>query len=59
MILIIGWIVGVLISVAGIALSYKLYAPTMAVIVAGLAFIFFILLTIKVVRQKEAVEMKR
>ncbi len=53
MILMIGWIVGVLISIAGIALSYKLDAPTAPVIVAGLALAFFTLLAVKAVLQKE------
>jgi zinc/manganese transport system permease protein len=51
-ILMIGWIVGVLITIAGIALSYKLDAPTAPVIVAGMAFAFFALLTVKAVRQR-------
>ena len=51
-ILMIGWIVGVLITIAGIALSYKLDAPTAPVIVAGLATSFFVLLAVKAVRQK-------
>ncbi|MEK6699132.1 MAG: metal ABC transporter permease [Nitrospirota bacterium] len=53
MILLIGWIVGVLITIAGIALSYKVDAPTAPVIVAGLALTFFVLLIIKAVLQKE------
>lgn len=53
MILMIGWIVGVFITIAGIALSYKLDAPTAPVIVAGLALTFFVLLIIKAVLQKE------
>jgi ABC-type Mn2+/Zn2+ transport system permease subunit len=54
----IGWIVGVLITIAGIAISYKLDAPTAPVIVAGLAFAFFVLLAIKAARQKNGLEMK-
>ena len=57
-ILMIGWIVGVLITIAGIAISYKLDAPTAPVIVAGLAFAFFVLLAIKAARQKNGLEMK-
>lgn len=53
MILMIGWIAGVFITIAGIALSYKLDAPTAPVIVAGLALTFFVLLIIKAVLQKE------
>jgi ABC-type Mn2+/Zn2+ transport system permease subunit len=56
MILMIGWIVGVLITIAGIALLCKLDAPTTPVIVSGLAF--FVLLTVKAIRQKEGTEMK-
>jgi zinc/manganese transport system permease protein len=52
-ILMIGWIVGVLITIAGIAISYKFDAPTAPFIVAGLACTFFVLLSIKAVRQKE------
>jgi zinc/manganese transport system permease protein len=52
-ILMIGWIVGVLITIAGIAVSYKLDAPTAPVIVAGLALVFFALLAIQSIRQKE------
>jgi len=57
-ILMIGWIVGVLITIAGIALSYKLDAPTAPVIVSGLAFAFFVLLAIKAARQKNGLETK-
>jgi zinc/manganese transport system permease protein len=46
MILITGWIVGMLTTIAGIALSYKLDAPTAPVIVAGLALVFFVLTAI-------------
>jgi zinc/manganese transport system permease protein len=53
MILMIGWLVGVLVTIAGIALSYKLDAPTAPVIVAGLALTFFVLLLIKAAFQKE------
>jgi ABC-type Mn2+/Zn2+ transport system permease subunit len=49
----VGWLVGVLITIAGMALSYKLDIPTAPVIVAGLALTFFLLLLIKAVRQKE------
>ncbi len=52
-VLMIGWIVGVLITIAGIALSYKLDVPTAPVIVAGLALVFFALLAIQAVRKKE------
>ncbi len=51
-ILMIGWGVGVLITIAGIALSYKLDAPTAPVIVAGLALSFFILLAARTVLGK-------
>ena len=56
MLRIIGWIVGVLIVIAGIALLCELAAPTKPIIVSGLAF--FVLLTVKAVRQKEGTEMK-
>lgn len=52
-ILMIGWIVGVLITIAGIAVSYKLDAPTAPVIVAGLALSFFVLLAARAVAGKE------
>jgi zinc/manganese transport system permease protein len=51
-ILMTGWIVGVLVTIAGIALSYKLDAPTAPAIVAGLALVFFALLTIRSIRRK-------
>jgi len=51
-ILMTGWIVGVLVTIAGIALSYKLDAPTAPAIVAGLALVFFTLLTIRSIRRK-------
>lgn len=53
MILMIGWIVGVLITITGIALSYKLDAPTAPVIVAGLALVFFALLAVASIWRKE------
>jgi zinc/manganese transport system permease protein len=53
MILMIGWSVGVIITIAGIALSYKLDAPTAPVIVAGLAISFFVLLAAKAMAGKE------
>jgi len=46
-VLITGWLVGAVVSMVGIILSYKLDIPTAPVIVAGLATIFFVLLTIK------------
>jgi zinc/manganese transport system permease protein len=52
-VLMVGWIVGVIITIAGIALSYRLDIPTAPVIVAGLAFTFFVLLMIKATLQKE------
>ena len=51
-ILMVGWLVGVLVSVLGIFLSYRLDLPTAPLIVAGLALIFFVLLACKVVFQK-------
>jgi zinc/manganese transport system permease protein len=52
-VLMVGWIGGVLVTVAGLALSYQLDVPTAPVIVAGLALVFFALLAIKTVFQKE------
>lgn len=46
-ILLTGWVVGTLVSMLGVLVSYKLDAPTAPVIVAGLAIVFFILLGIK------------
>ncbi len=47
-----GWSVGVLISMGGILLSYKLDLPTAPVIVMGLATVFFILLIIRYFRKR-------
>lgn len=52
-VLTIGWIVGTLVTIVGMALSYKLDVPTAPVIVAGLALVFFTLLLIKAILQKE------
>ncbi len=52
-ILMIGWSVGVLITIAGIAISFKLDAPTAPVIVAGLATVFFVLLAVGSVPPRE------
>jgi zinc/manganese transport system permease protein len=46
-VLMIGWVVGVLITIIGMALSYKLDVPTAPVIVAGLALAFFSMLVVK------------
>ena len=54
-ILMIGWLVGVLASMGGIYLSFRLDLPTAPLIVAGLAIIFFLLLVGKVVFQKRNV----
>jgi len=51
-ILITGWLVGVLVSVLGIFLSFRLDLPTAPLIVAGLAIIFFVLLLCKVLLQR-------
>ena len=51
-ILMIGWLVGVLASMGGIYLSFRLDLPTAPLIVAGLAIIFFVLLAWKVVFQR-------
>ena len=46
-VLLIGWIIGVLITIAGIAISYKLDAPTAPFIVVLLSIMFFILLGVR------------
>lgn len=48
-VLITGWLVGTLVCVGGIALSYKMDLPTAPAIVVGLAGTFFILLAGKMV----------
>ncbi len=54
-ILLTGWLVGVLVSILGIFLSFRLDLPTAPLIVAGLAITFFIMLMFKVVFQKQKV----
>ena len=54
-VLMVGWLVGVLVSMGGIFLSFKLDIPTAPVIVAGLALVFFALLLVKILRQKVGV----
>lgn len=44
-----GWVVGVLITIAGMAVSFRLDVPTAPVIVAGLALSFFTLLVVKAI----------
>jgi zinc/manganese transport system permease protein len=51
-VLMVGWLTGVVVSVGGIFLSFKLDVPTAPVIVAGLALVFFVLLCVKAFRQK-------
>jgi zinc/manganese transport system permease protein len=51
-ILMVGWMAGVLVSMGGIYLSFRLDLPTAPIIVAGLAIIFFVLLVGKVVFQR-------
>lgn len=46
-VLMIGWAVGLLITMAGLALSYNMDLPTAPAIVAGLALTFFTLLSLK------------
>jgi zinc/manganese transport system permease protein len=46
--LLVGWLVGVVVSMGGILLSFKLDIPTSPAIVAGLALMFFVLLSVKV-----------
>ncbi len=52
-ILLTGWIVSVLITTGGIALSYKLDTPTAPTIVVGFALVFFILTAVKAISRKE------
>jgi zinc/manganese transport system permease protein len=47
------WIAGVIITIAGMTISYKLDYPTASVIVAGLAMAFFSLLLIKAFLSKQ------
>lgn len=54
-VLVTGWLVGVLVSVAGIFLSFKLDVPTAPVIVAGLALMFFVLLLVKIFLERRSV----
>jgi zinc/manganese transport system permease protein len=51
-ILMIGWLAGVLVSMGGIYLSFRLDLPTAPLIVAGLAIIFFVLLLCKCAFQR-------
>jgi len=51
-ILIIGWVIGLLITMAGITISYKMDLPTAPAIVASLALTFFTLLSFKAMFQK-------
>jgi len=46
-ILMTGWLLGVLVSIGGIFLSYKFDVPTAPVIVVSLSMIFFILLAVR------------
>lgn len=52
-VLLTGWLVGVVVSVIGIFLSFRLDIPTAPVIVASLACIFFTLLAAKVLFQNK------
>lgn len=51
-VLVTGWILGVVISVAGIFLSFRMDIPTAPVIVAGLAISFLVLLGVKIISSK-------
>jgi zinc/manganese transport system permease protein len=51
-VLMVGWLTGVVVSVGGIFLSFKLDVPTAPVIVAGLALVFFAMLFVRVMQQK-------
>ncbi len=44
-----GWLVGLIASLAGVVLSYKFDLPTAPVIVASLAVVFFVMLAVKIV----------
>lgn len=46
-VLVAGWLVGAVVSLMGTVLSFTLDIPTAPVIVAGLALIFFVLLSVK------------
>ena len=50
-----GWLVGVLVSILGIFLSFKCDLPTAPLIVAGLALFIFILLIFKIVFMSQKV----
>lgn len=50
-VLMVGWLVGVLVSIGGIFLSFRLDVPTSPVIVAGLALVFFALLGVRIYRK--------
>lgn len=58
-VLMVGWLAGVLVSMGGIFLSFKLDIPTAPVIVAGLALVFFVLLFVKIFRQKAGMSQER
>jgi len=49
-VLLTGWAVGIAVSLAGIALSFKLDIPTAPVIVTGLTLVFFALLAVRALR---------
>lgn len=55
-ILLTGWSVGTVISMAGVLAAYKLDLPTAPMIVAGLALMFFILLLARTIFTKPSVE---
>jgi zinc/manganese transport system permease protein len=58
-VLMVGWLAGVLVSMGGIFLSFKLDIPTAPVIVAGLSLVFFALLLVKIFRQKAGMSLER
>ncbi|HBI23717.1 MAG TPA: hypothetical protein DDX84_05865 [Nitrospiraceae bacterium] len=51
-ILILGWLIGLIMSILGITLSYKFDLPTAPLIVASLSILLFILLLIKAVSRQ-------
>jgi zinc/manganese transport system permease protein len=58
-VLMVGWLVGVLVSMGGIFLSFKLDVPTAPVIVAGLALVFFAMLFIRGMQQKSRLHQEK
>ena len=51
-ILILGWLIGLIMSILGMTLSYKFDLPTAPLIVASLSIVLFILLLIKFISRQ-------